>query len=80
MENKLKLNQGDTLKQINHRMKGTMQETDIWTYDILNESGVTVGTVIHTDHTAIKGFERTQTVEQKDISGNVIVDMSWSGD
>jgi len=80
MESKLKFNEGDTLKQTNHRMKGSMQETDIWTYDILNKNGETVGTIIHTDHTAIKGFGRTQTVEQKDISGKVIVDISWSGD
>ncbi len=54
MESKLKLNEGETLKQTNHRMKGPMQETDIWTYDILNKNGETVGTVTHTDHTALK--------------------------
>ena len=80
MESKLKLNVGDTLKQTNHRMKGPMQEIDIWEYDILNKNGETVGTVIHTDHTAIKGFGRTQTVEQKDISGKIIVYISWPGD
>lgn len=79
MESKLKLNEGDTLKQTNHRMKGPMEETDILTYDILNKNGETIGTVTYTDHTAIKGFGRTQTVEQKDISGKVIVDISWSG-
>lgn len=77
MESKLKLNAGDTLKQTNHEMKGFMQETDIWTYSILNKDGVVVGSVIHTDHTAIKGFRKTQTVEQKDSLGNVIVNMSW---
>ena len=80
MESRLKLNEGDTLKKTDHRMKGPMQETDIWSYDILNKNGETVGTVIHTDHTAIKGFGRTQTVEQRDISGKIIVDISWSGD
>ena len=77
MESKLKLNPGDTLKQTSHRMKGPMQETDIYTYSILNENGEVVGTVTHTDHTAIKGFRRTQTVEQKDSSGTVIVSTSW---
>jgi len=80
MESKLKLNKGDTLKQVNHKTKGPMQETDIWIYDILNENGATIGTVIHTDHTAIKGFGRTQTVEQKNIFGKTVVDISWSGD
>ncbi len=77
MESKLKLNEGDTLKQTDHRMKGPMQETDIWTYSILNKDGEVVGSVVHTDHTAIKGFRRTQTVEQKDSLGNVIVSTSW---
>ena len=80
MESKLNLNEGDTLKQTNHRMKGSLQEIDIWSYDILNKNGETVGTVVHTDHTAIKGFGRTQSVEQKDISGKVIVYLPWSGD
>jgi len=77
MKSKLKLNAGDTLKQTSHKMKGPMQETDIWTYSIINKDGKVVGSVIHTDHTAIKGFQRTQTVEQKDNTGNVIVSVSW---
>ncbi|WP_331775449.1 hypothetical protein [Sulfurospirillum sp. 1612] len=77
MESKLNLNAGDTLKQTEHKMKGPMQETDIWTYEILNQDGEVVGSVIHKDHTAIKGFRRTQSVEQKDSSGNVIVSTSW---
>ena len=77
MEDKLKLNPGETLKRIGHRSKGPLAETDIWTYSILNQAGDIVGTVTHTDHTAIKGFKRTQTVEQKDKDGNVIVDLSW---
>jgi len=80
MESKLKLNEGETLNLKNHRMKGSLQETDIWSYDILNKNGETVGTVVHTDHTAIKGFLRTQSVEQRDISGKVMVYLSWSGD
>ncbi len=77
MESKLKLNQGETLKQINHRSKGPLAETDIYTYSILNEDGEKVGAVTHTDHTAIKGFKRTQTIEQTDNLGNVIVSESW---
>jgi len=77
MESKLKLNTGDTLKQTNHKMKGSMQETDIWTYSVLNQNGEVIGSVIHTDHTSINGFQRTQTVEQKDNSGNIIISISW---
>lgn len=77
MESKLKLNVGDTLKQIDHKMKGFMQETDIWTYLILNKDGEVVGSVRHTEHTAVKGFRKTQSVEQKDSSGNILVSTSW---
>jgi hypothetical protein len=80
MESKLKLDQGDKLNKTNHRTKGSWQETDIYSYDILNKNGATIGTVVHTDHTAIKGFGRTQSVKQTDMSGKVIVDLSWSGD
>jgi hypothetical protein len=58
-------------------MKGSMQETDIYTYEVLDENREVVGVVVHTHHTAIKGFRVTQTVEQKDTSGNVIVSTSW---
>lgn len=77
MRDKLKLNDGDSLIQENHRSKGTMAETDIYTYSIIDAQGNKTGTVVHTDHTAIKGFQRTQTVEQRDISGVLIVDVSW---
>ena len=66
MESKLKLDQGDKLNKTNHRTKGSWQETDIYSYDILNKNGATIGTVVHTDHTAIKGFGRTQSVKQTD--------------
>jgi hypothetical protein len=76
-ELKLALQAGDTLKHENHRMKGSLMETDIDTYSVLNAAGEKVGSVIHTDHTAQKGFRRTQNVEQRDASGKIIVDVSW---
>jgi len=72
LKEKLKLNSGETLKQESHRSKGTMAETDIWTYSILDSNGNKVGSVVHTDHASIKGFNRTQPVEQRDSDGKVI--------
>jgi len=77
MEDKLKLNTGDTLKQTNHRSKGTMGQTDIWSYDVLDSNQNKVGSVVHTDHTSLNGFQRTQSVEQRDVNGKIIVDISW---
>jgi hypothetical protein len=77
MRDKLKLNEGDTLKQESHRSKGSMAEMDIYTYSIMNSDGEIIGAVKHTDHTAIRGFRRTQTLEQKDASGNIVVDEAW---
>lgn len=77
MKDKIKLNHGETLKQESHRSKGTMAETDIWTYSVLDSNGNKVGTVVHTDHTSIRGFNRTQSVEQRDVNGNIVVDVTW---
>ena len=77
MKDKLKLNSGDQLVQESHRTKGTMAETDIWTYSIVDASGNKVGSVTHTDHTSLRGFNRTQSVEQRDESGKLIVDLTW---
>ena len=77
METKIKLNPGDKLKQESHRSKGTLSETDIWTYAILDANDNKVGSVVHTDHTSIKGFQRTQSVEQSDSTGKIIVDVTW---
>jgi hypothetical protein len=77
LKEKIKLNPGETLKQESHRSKGTLAETDIWTYAVLDANGNKVGSVVHTDHTSIKGCNRTQSDEQRDAKGNVIVDVSW---
>lgn len=77
MKDKLKLSAGETLVQENHRTKGTMAETDIWTYSIINSNGKKVGAVKHTDHTSIRGFNRTQSVEQHDSNGKLVVDIYW---
>jgi hypothetical protein len=56
-----------------------MAEEDINEYSVVNADGQVVGKVIHTDHTAVKGFRRTRTVRQTDINGKVIVDEHWEG-
>lgn len=55
-----------------------MEETDITTYDVLDAAGMKVGQVVHTSHTAVKGFKVTETVEQTDATGKAIVSTSWS--
>ncbi|MCK4841970.1 MAG: hypothetical protein KAT04_08810 [Methylococcales bacterium] len=77
MKNRLKLNPGDELILQNSRSKGPMAETDIYTYSIVSKTGEEIGSVVHTDHTSINGFKRTQTVVQKDSLGNVTIDKSW---
>ena len=77
MRTRIKLAPGETLKEESHRSKGSMSETDIWTYVIVDSNGNKVGSVVHTDHTAIKGFHRTQSIEQRDATGKIVVDVSW---
>lgn len=78
MHEKVKLNPGEPLKRESSRIKGTLGQTDIDTYSVINDQlEEVVGSVVHTDITAINGFKRTQTLVQKDASGNIIVDTQW---
>jgi len=77
MKSKLKLQAGDSLKHEGSRSKGTMGQTEIDTYSILNEKGEVVGSVEHEDHMSLNGFKRTQHVTQRDSTGRVIVQESW---
>lgn len=77
METKIRLNPGETLKPKGHRSKGPLAETDIYSYAIINEAGVEIGSVVHTDRTSINGLKRSQHVVQKDSAGNVIVEVRW---
>ncbi len=77
LENKLKLNQGDKLIEVSHKMKGPLQETDVYKYNIVDQNENIVGYVDHTDHTSIKGFQRTQTATQYDIDRKVVLDITW---
>lgn len=74
---RLVLNSGDILRMETHDRKGTVREMDIWDYSVVNSAGETVGTVHHEEHTAYRGFKRTQEVIQKDASGKVIVKEEW---
>lgn len=77
METKIKLNSGEILRHDNHRSKGTMAQTDIDTYSILNQNNEVVGKVVHEDHTPLDGRGRTQHVTQTDADGTTIVKESW---
>lgn len=77
MRSKIKLNSGEELKRESSRSKGSMAQTDIYTYSIINSKGDVVGTVVHEEHTALNGFKRTQHVTQTDKNGKIIVQESW---
>jgi len=77
MKDKVKLKEGESLRHEQSTSKGFMAEEDINEYSIVNEQGQVVGSVVHHDHTAVRGGRRTQSVRQTDSSGNVIVNESW---
>lgn len=77
---KVVLKDGEKLKHERSHSKGFMSEEDINEYVVLDSQGAVVGKVVHTDHTAVKGFRRTQTVRQTDAEGRVLVDDSWAGE
>ncbi|MAD89432.1 MAG: hypothetical protein ABNH03_14575 [Alteromonas sp.] len=77
VKQKLSLNQGETVKLTGHKMKGSLQETDLYSYDILDSNGQKAGTVEYTHHTAIKSFRVTQSVTQKTLDGVTVVNDTW---
>lgn len=77
MKEKLILNSGEELVLESRKSKGTMAQTDIEHYSIVNANGVVVGNVLYEDHTSLNGFRRTQTIIQTDLNGNVLVRASW---
>lgn len=79
MKNRVKLKDGESLKFVSSSSKGFMAEEDINHYSVVDAQGQVVGAVVHHDHTAVKGFRRTQSVRQTDASGAVIVDETWTG-
>lgn len=77
LQDKVKLNPGEKLKFESSQSKGFMGEEDINEYSVVDSEGRVVGKVTHTDHTAVRGFKRTQTVRQTDSTGTVVVDDRW---
>ena len=77
MKEKLKLNLGEVLKLEKSKSKGTMGQTDVYTYSIVSSAGEIVGTVVHTDEVKLNGLNRVQSLIQKDLARNIIVDEHW---
>lgn len=77
METKIKLNPGEILRHDNHKTKGTMAQTDIDAYSIVNDKNEVVGKVVHEDHTPLDGRSRIQHVTQTDINKKIIIQVSW---
>lgn len=76
---KLVLQDGDTVVHVKSRTKGPLEETEIDTYDVLNALGERIGSVIYTEHIAIKGFARTYLIEQFDLAGKSLRNARWQG-
>lgn len=77
-KDKIILTPGCLLQHKDSHSKGFMQEADIDEYDIVAPLGEHVGTVIVTNHMAVRGFRRTVSVEQRDKAGKIIVKQSWN--
>lgn len=77
MEKRLSLKEGESIRQLSHRSKGPLAETDIYEYEIVDADGAVVGTVTHTDHTTINGLKRQQSIVQRDSSGKIFLEERW---
>jgi hypothetical protein len=77
-KDKIVLNSNEVLKHESSKTSGFMQEEDIDFYSIHQKDGTKIGSVKVTDHTAVKGFKRTITVHQTDITGKTVVDARFT--
>ena len=77
-KSKVVVREGETTKHIASKTKGFVGETDIDTYDIVDSHGQRNGTVTVEVHTAVRGFKKTISVEQRDMTGAIIVDETWN--
>jgi len=77
-KSKIVLNRDEELKHESSKTSGFMQEKDIDIYSILRKDGTKTGSVKVVDHTAVKGFRRTISVHQTDITGKTVVDVSYN--
>ena len=74
----LLLNPGEVLRQLERATTGTLHQRDVEQYDVLDAPGLTVGTVLYTETTALRPPFRTRySLVQKDIAGAAIVDRRW---
>lgn len=48
------------------------------THDMIGNDGALTGAVLVEEHTAVKGFKRTLRVQQRDVSGKVVVEDAWT--
>jgi hypothetical protein len=54
-----------------------MGETDVYSYDIINENDELVGTAVHTNHANVKGGKVKNMIIQQDLSSNTVVEERW---
>jgi hypothetical protein len=77
VKEKIKLNPGETIRLDRAYSEGTLGQTDVERYSIVDKAGQVVGSITYTDHTALRGFKRTQSIVQKGIHGNIISEEHW---
>ena len=77
-KDKVILNGDEELRFESSKQSGFMQETDTDIYSIVRKDGTKTGSVKVIDHTAVKGFKRTISVQQIDINGKTVVDSSFN--
>ncbi|MCO7223221.1 hypothetical protein [Pleionea sp. CnH1-48] len=72
------LNDGDQLIHVSHRLKGSLGQTDIDHYEIINGTGDVVGYVKLEDHTDIKApHTQSITLTQKNENGEEVHHETW---
>lgn len=70
----LKLNEGDNLVEVGHRLNGVFSEEEVHEYSVVSSSGEVVGYVTHYHTDSLSDHSSVQRVLQRDMNENIIVD------
>jgi len=78
-KNKLKLEEGESLRLDNKYEKGSLGQEEVELYSVVDRQGQVTGSVQYTDHTSIKApFRNSLHLLQLEKGGNTLVDERWS--
>ncbi|HGE6065310.1 TPA: hypothetical protein ACGG77_000874 [Vibrio cholerae] len=77
LKSALKIDDSYSLKITARRTKGSMGETEIFKYGVLDGKGKRIGIVIHTERINLRTLKTSDTGIYENLNGEVLLETSW---